>query len=123
MRATTLSLAMLALCACTPRGEEQPATDPQAAKTPTVDAAAAGSHAFQDAIDAGDFAEHVKHLASDEFGGRGPGTPGEVKTVADIKAQVARIGLQPGNGSDWFQTVPMVETTADASTALISTGA
>ena len=118
MRATTLSLAMLALCACTPRGEEQPATDPQAAKTPTVDAAAAGSHAFQDAIDAGDFAEHVKHLASDEFGGRGPGTPGEEKTVEYIKAQFARIGLQPGNGSDWFQTVPMVETTADASTAL-----
>ena len=118
MRATTLSLALLALCACTPRGEEQPATDPQAAKTPTVDAAAAGSHAFQDAIDAGDFAEHVKHLASDEFGGRGPGTPGEEKTVEYIKAQFARIGLQPGNGSDWFQTVPMVETTADASTAL-----
>ena len=93
MRATTLSLAMLALCACTPRGEEQPATDPQAAKTPTVDAAAAGSHAFQDAIDAGDFAEHVKHLASDEFGGRGPGTPGEEKTVEYIKAQFARIGL------------------------------
>ena len=118
MRATTLSLALLALCACTPRGEEQPAADPQSAATPATDAAAAGSHAFQDAIDAGDFAEHVKHLASDEFGGRGPGTPGEEKTVEYIKAQFARIGLQPGNGSDWFQTVPMVETTADASTAL-----
>ena len=118
MRATTLSLALLALCACTPRGEEQPATDPQPATTPATDAAAAGSHAFQDAIDAGDFAEHVQHLASDAFGGRGPGSDGEEKTVEYIKAQFARIGLQPGNGSDWFQTVPMVETTADASTAL-----
>ena len=77
MRATTLSLALLALCACTPRGDQQASTDPQAdAAKPVADAAAAGSHAFQDAIDAGDFAEHVKHLASDEFGGRGPGTPG-----------------------------------------------
>ncbi|MEG3049605.1 MAG: M20/M25/M40 family metallo-hydrolase [Thermomonas sp.] len=118
MRATTLSLALLALCACTPRGEQQPAIDAQADATPAADAVATGSHAFQDAIDAGDFAEHVKHLASDEFGGRGPGTPGEDKTVEYIKAQFARIGLQPGNGSDWFQTVPMMETTADESATL-----
>jgi len=119
MRATTLSLALLALCACTPRGDQQAAADTQAGDAkPAVDAAAAGSHAFQDAIDAGDFAEHVQHLASDEFGGRGPGSPGEEKSVEYIKAQFARIGLQPGNGSDWFQTVPMVETTADESTAL-----
>ena len=119
MRATTLSLALLALCACTPRGDQQASTDPQAdAAKPVADAAAAGSHAFQDAIDAGDFAEHVQHLASDAFGGRGPGSDGEEKTVEYIKAQFARIGLQPGNGSDWFQTVPMVETTADESTAL-----
>ena len=122
MRATTLSLALLTLCACTPRGEQQPKTDPQADATPATDTAATGSHAFKDAIDAGDFAEHVKHLASDEFGGRGPGTPGEDKTVEYIKAQFARIGLQPGNGSDWFQTVPMVETTADeASASMVAT--
>ena len=64
----------------------------------------------------------MKQLASDEFGGRGPGTPGEEKTVEYIKAQFARIGLQPGNGSDWFQTVPMVETTADeASASMVAT--
>ena len=113
MRATTLSLALLALCACTPRGDQQAAADATADATPAAADAATGNHAFNDAIDAGDFAEHVKQLASDEFGGRGPGTPGEQKTVEYIKAQFARIGLQPGNGSDWFQTVPMVETTAD----------
>ena len=118
MRATTLSLALLALCACTPRGDQQAAADATADATPAAADAATGNHAFNDAIDAGDFAEHVKQLASDEFGGRGPGTPGEEKTVEYIKAQFARIGLQPGNGSDWFQTVPMVETTADESTAL-----
>ena len=118
MRATTLSLALLALCACTPRGDQQAAADATADATPAAADAATGNHAFNDAIDAGDFAEHVKQLASDEFGGRGPGTPGEQKTVEYIKAQFARIGLQPGNGSDWFQTVPMVETTADESATL-----
>ena len=122
MRATTLSLALLALCACTPRGDQQAAADATADATPAAADAATGNHAFNDAIDAGDFAEHVKQLASDEFGGRGPGTPGEEKTVEYIKAQFARIGLQPGNGSDWFQTVPMVETTADeASASMVAT--
>ncbi len=117
LRATTLSLALLALCAC---GSNDPA--PQASGDAAQDArgtpAAAGNHAFQDAIAAGDFTAHVQELASDAFAGRGPGTPGEDKTVDYIKAQFARIGLQPGNGSDWFQTVPMVETTADESAVL-----
>ena len=122
MRATTLSLALLALCACTPRGDQQAAVDATADAAPATDAAPASTHAFNDAIDAGDFAENVKQLASDEFGGRGPGTPSEEKTVEYIKAQFARIGLQPGNGSDWFQTVPMVETTADeASASMVAT--
>ncbi|WP_374358239.1 M28 family metallopeptidase [Thermomonas sp.] len=122
MRATTLSLALLALCACTPRGDQQAAVDATADAAPATDAAPTSTHAFNDAIDAGDFAEHVKQLASDEFGGRGPGTPSEEKTVEYIKAQFARIGLQPGNGSDWFQTVPMVETTADeASASMVAT--
>ena len=73
------------------------------------------------AIDAADFAEHVKTLSSDAFEGRGPGTPGEDKSVEYIKAQLQRIGLKPGNNGDWFQTVPMVETTADPNTTLTLT--
>lgn len=117
LRATTLSLALLALCAC---GSNDPApqTSGDAAQDARGTPAAAGNHAFQDAIAAGDFTAHVQELASDAFAGRGPGTPGEDKTVDYIKAQFARIGLQPGNGSDWFQTVPMVETTADESAVL-----
>src|SRR5690606_19588926 len=47
------------------------------------------------------------------------GSAGEEKTVAYIQAQYERIGLEPGgdNGT-WFQTVPMIETTADTSTVL-----
>ncbi len=116
MRHALLSLAILAACACTPRGNDQPAAPDTDA--PAAGAASAASHAFDATINAADFAEHVRQLASDDFGGRAPGTPGEEKTVEYIKAQFARIGLQPGNGSDWFQTVPMTETTADESASL-----
>ena len=117
MRKTALSLALLALCACTPKSQDQTADD-SAAQPADATTAAASAHAFNGEIDAADFAEHVQQLASDDFGGRGPGTPGEDKTVEYIKAQFARIGLQPGNGSDWFQSVAMVESTADESATL-----
>jgi Zn-dependent M28 family amino/carboxypeptidase len=53
--------------------------------------------------------EHTRVLASDEFEGRGPGTPGEAKTVDYLLQQFRRAGLQPGmpDGS-WTQDVPIV---------------
>lgn len=115
---TVLSLALIAaLAACTPRGEQQAATADAAAASAAT--AVASTHSFKDGLDEADFAEHVRQLASDEFAGRAPGTVGEEKTVEYIKAQFARIGLQPGNGSDWFQPVSMVETTADESATLL----
>jgi len=116
-RLALVASALLALGACTPRGDDTaPAADAKDSAAARV--APATVHAFKDGIDAADFAEHVEHLASDDFGGRGPGSAGEDKTVDYIKSQFARIGLQPGNGGDWFQTVPMVETTADESATL-----
>lgn len=105
--------AATALAAC--KGEQStPATD----ASPAAVASAAGAHAFSPDITQGDFAELVKTLSSDAFEGRGPGTPGEQKSVDYIKAQFERIGLQPGNDGSWFQVVPMTETTADESTQL-----
>lgn len=106
--------AALALAAC-----NREASEPVATPAPESEAAApAGTHVFADTVNADDFAELVKTLASDEFEGRGPGTPGEDKSVEYIKAQFERIGLKPGNNGDWFQTVPMMETTADESTSM-----
>ncbi len=53
----------------------------------------------------------VKILASDEFEGRAPGTPGGRKTVKFLIDQFAGLGLEPGgsNGS-WTHTVPMIRT-------------
>lgn len=56
--------------------------------------------------------EVTRTLASDEFEGREPGTPGEEKTLAYLAEQFAAAGLEPGNGTSWFQEVPLVEITA-----------
>lgn len=117
MRLATLLLPLLALCACTPKGPQLTAADTSTTNKPTT-VPVAGNHAFHAGIDAGDLVEHVQQLSSDAFGGRGPGSPGEQKTIAYLTAQFARIGLQPGNGEKWLQTVPMVETTADESAVL-----
>ena len=104
--------AALALAACSP------APAPEA---PVAEAAPV-KHGFGPEISAEDFAQHVKVLSSDEFGGRAPGTDGEQQTADYVVAQFKRLGLQPGNGDSWFQDVPMVVTTADeaATTATIT---
>jgi len=104
-------LAALALTACR-GGADAPVPDSAASAAP----AAAAAHAFRPEIDAADFAEHVRVLASDDYEGRAPGSAGERKTVEYIRGQFERIGLAPGNGDSWFQTVPMMETTADPAT-------
>lgn len=108
-----LPLTLLALAACSSQTTGQ---DPAETAAPAAShTAVSGDHAFQDGITDADFIEHVRTLASDAFGGRAPGSPGEERSVGYIQAQFARIGLQPGNGSSWLQTVPMMETTADES--------
>jgi len=80
-------------------------------------------HPFSPAITEADFMQLVNTLASDEFEGRAPGSAGEDKSVAYIKAQYERIGLQPGAADvGWFQPVPMIETTADESMVVHVTG-
>lgn len=116
-RKLVLCLAAAAALTACKREAPAPAADtapPAAAPAP----AAAPTHAFSTGIAPADFAELVKTLSSDAFEGRGPGTPGEDKTVAYIRDQMQRIGLQPGNGDSWFQDVAMTETTAAPGTTL-----
>jgi Zn-dependent M28 family amino/carboxypeptidase len=53
-------------------------------------------------------------LASEPFEGRGPGTPGEEKTIAYLSEQFRLLGLEPG-GEDggWTQKVPLIRTQLD----------
>ncbi|MCW0393392.1 M28 family metallopeptidase [Xanthomonas sacchari] len=116
-RKLVLCLAAAAALTACKREAPAPAADtapPAAAPAP----AAAPTHAFSTGIAPADFAELVKTLSSDAFEGRGPGTPGEDKTVSYIRDQMQRIGLQPGNGDSWFQDVAMTETTAAPGTTL-----
>ena len=51
----------------------------------------------------------VKTMASDEFEGRSPGTPGEAKTTQYIAAQFKALGLEPaGDKGGYTQDVPLV---------------
>jgi Zn-dependent M28 family amino/carboxypeptidase len=55
---------------------------------------------------------YVEKLASDEFEGRAPGSPGERKTVEYLEQQFLDLGLQPVQGGSFRQEVPLVEITA-----------
>ncbi|HWX79143.1 MAG TPA: M28 family peptidase [Steroidobacteraceae bacterium] len=73
-------------------------------------------------IDDAAYADHVRMLASDEFLGRKPGTPGEDKTVAYLVERFRKLGLKPGNGASFVQQVPLVEIAAAADATLTATG-
>jgi Zn-dependent M28 family amino/carboxypeptidase len=52
---------------------------------------------------------HIKVLASDQFEGRAPGTPGEARSVAYIEQQFKKLGLRPGNpDGSYRQAVPLL---------------
>ncbi|MEE4244370.1 MAG: M28 family metallopeptidase [Kangiellaceae bacterium] len=58
------------------------------------------------------FAEYVKTLSSDKFGGRAPSSPGEAYTVEYMTKNFAALGLAPGNGKLYTQEVPLVSITS-----------
>ena len=65
-------------------------------------------------IDPALLSDHIRVLSSDAFEGRGPATPGEVKSVAYITRQFKAAGLQPGGdktkgGRAWTQNVPLAQ--------------
>ena len=75
-----------------------------------VSAAASADNAPQ--FDPQRLSQHVKVVASDAFEGRGPNTPGEVKTVAYLIEQFKAAGLKPGGElvkgkRGWTQDVPL----------------
>ena len=62
---------------------------------------------------------HIKVLASDEFGGRAPATPGGVKATEYLAKELAALGIEPAApDGTFFQQVPIVESVADRSFVL-----
>jgi len=106
----TLALTLAACGKQEPAPPAQTSTQPAAPPKPAPTVPSAEGHSSPD-ITAEDFAARIKKISGDAFEGRKPGTIGERMTTAWIKDQFEQAGLKPGNGGNWFQTVPMVETT------------
>lgn len=66
--------------------------------------------------------EHTAVLASDEFEGRAPATPGEELTVNYLREQFMKLGVAPGNGDSYFQPVEVTEITAAGAPEMIIQG-
>ena len=65
-------------------------------------------------------------LASDEYGGRRPGTPGEERTVTYLIEEMQAAGLVSGTndpGSAWRAPVPLVSSQALDSRIILRTAA
>jgi Zn-dependent M28 family amino/carboxypeptidase len=100
MKSMAVPAAMLALIGCGPQADD--------ART---------------AMTAESLLAHTKVLASDEYEGRAPGTPGEDKTVAYLSEQFRKIGLEPGNpDGTWFQQVPLIGLQSKVIPAITSGG-
>jgi Zn-dependent M28 family amino/carboxypeptidase len=66
-----------------------------------------------DGISSARLLARTKVLASDEFEGRAPGSPGEEKTVAYLVSEFKKMGLAPGNpNGTYIQDVPLVGITS-----------
>jgi Zn-dependent M28 family amino/carboxypeptidase len=98
MRRSVLSAALVALAIT---GCMEPADRP-AISPETVGPAL-------ETIDGDRLLGHIEILASDEFEGRAPGTPGGEKTVAYLVEQFQDMGLEPGNpNGSYTQDVTLV---------------
>ena len=115
-----VALVALVPIGCATKTERRSPSTPPAPATETAKPQTASHDGFTAAMSPADFLAHVKTLASDAFGGRRPGSEGETKTVAYLVEQLERMGLAPGNGGRFTQSVPMVETTTDPTSVTMS---
>jgi Zn-dependent M28 family amino/carboxypeptidase len=53
------------------------------------------------------YRRHIETLASDEFGGRAPGSPGEDLTIDYLVQNFENLGLESANGDSYIQDVPL----------------
>jgi len=71
-------------------------------------------------ITAQDLSARDKAISDDAFQGRGPGTAAGEAAAAWLADEMKRIGLKPGNHGSYFQPVPAVNITLDASKSNLS---
>jgi len=103
----TVPFGLLLLCLAGCGGSERDTATATAAGHDAAEVPASGAAA----IDPDRLSATVKDLASDEFEGRAPGTPGGRKTVDYLIGRFRDLGLQPGGvDGGWTHNVPMIHT-------------
>lgn len=113
-----LLLLGLPLWACGPAEEDGPGLPAVVNLPPEESVEAALATLSEEEIVA-----HVQVLASDEFGGRGPASPGEERTIQYLTEQFGSMGLEPGGPRNgWTQAVPLVSITADPDMSMTIAG-
>lgn len=70
--------------------------------------AMAAPSAGEETISAERLRAHTRHLASDELGGRAPGSPGEALTLSYLQREFESYGFTPGADGAFLQEVPLV---------------
>ncbi|MFC1740622.1 M28 family peptidase [Pseudomonadota bacterium] len=121
---TMVNMALLTACGSeeasapsTTASNTQP-TAPTEAPAPASDPIAMGVEAMTEV----EYRRHVETLASDEFGGRAPGSPGEELTVDYLVKHFEKLGLEPGNGDSYTQAVPLAWVEATNKPQLLISG-
>jgi Zn-dependent M28 family amino/carboxypeptidase len=111
-----LGAMILAACATHPAGPPGIAVEhPNAIPTDLAGPPQIPPPATPIRVDMARMSEITRTLASDEFQGRAPGTPGEAKTIPYLVEQFKAAGLEPaGENGGWTQTVPMIRTKLQA---------
>ncbi len=130
--ALLLLILLGALTACKP---SEPGSSPASVAERTLESAApvseegtsAGSAdpmaVAEEVINEADYRRHVETLASDAFGGRAPGSPGEELTVNYLIDHFTKLGLKPGNGDSYTQDVPLASVEVTNKPDLVISGA
>ena len=89
-------------------------------KSSDVRGATAASAAIVPGIAINSLMAEIEILASDRFGGRAPGSPGEGLTIDYLTQQFSALGLTPGNpDGTWVQAVPLVGITPRSGDRLV----
>ena len=120
LRFALIVLLVLLLTACQ---QQEPATTDEAEAATETNASGTENEAVETAssatmtprpvvdFDTNRFMQEMSTLASNEFGGRAPGSAGEEMTLDFLVAKFAEVGLMPGYGDSYLQPVGMVELT------------
>jgi Zn-dependent M28 family amino/carboxypeptidase len=106
--ASLAAVTMLTACGADDAGKQvsapaAAAEAPASTAAKTSDPIATGAEAITEAS----YRRHIEILASDEFGGRAPGSPGEELTVDYLIKHFQGLGLEPANGDSFTQDVPL----------------